>query len=109
LLGALLLLAAVIMVVDPQWSFTQLWQIDAFRRINWDVVWPWALVVAGGALLVLAAVERSAGTAIPGAFLVVTGAVFVLGVSWDVVWPLVLVAVGAIVLASLVLRRTTTV
>ncbi len=47
--GVLLLIVSLIFAVDPNWSFTRDWQI--FRDVNWNAIWPFALIVAGILLL----------------------------------------------------------
>lgn len=94
--GAILILLSIIFIIDPTWSFTRGLNFDIpfLRGINWDRIWPWALIVVGAALLYQAFRSRVVGTGVVGAALVVVGLVFVLNISWDVVWPLIIIALG---------------
>jgi hypothetical protein len=53
--GAALVLLSAIFVFDPTWSFTRGWTLfnnfRLFSDINWDVVWPFALIVLGAWVL----------------------------------------------------------
>lgn len=56
LFGILLLIVSLVFAIDPTWSFTRDWQI--FRGVNWNAIWPFALIVAGLLLLLPAFFRR---------------------------------------------------
>lgn len=102
--GLVLLVLTTLFIVDPTWSFTRNWQIDNvfpfLRDINWNLVWPWFLIVPGAGIVLVAVRERSIEKSIPGIAMIIVGAVFIFNISWDLVWPLAIVALGV----SLLLR-----
>lgn len=95
IVGGLVLLAlTLIFIADPTWSFTRNWRVSFLDGIDWDLIWPWFLIVPGAGVILVAARDRSIEKSIPGIAMVVVGLVFVFNISWDLVWPLAIVAVG---------------
>lgn len=56
-LGVVLLLLSLIFIADPTWSFTRDWNL--FRGVNWDAIWPIAIILVGLALLIPTVFRRS--------------------------------------------------
>ena len=108
-LGLLGLAISYVMITDPTWSFIREMELDRYfpvlRRIRWDPVWQWLLVVAGAASILAAALRRTLGFGIFGALLIVVGGTFLLKLHWDAVWPWILVALGAGLLAQLFQKK----
>jgi hypothetical protein len=50
--AALLFVLSAIFIWDPTWSFTRGWRIEFLRGIDWDKIWPLAIILVGVALLV---------------------------------------------------------
>jgi hypothetical protein len=50
-LSFFLLLISAILYFDPTWSFTRNWDFVLFRDVNWNLVWPVAIIVVGLLLL----------------------------------------------------------
>jgi hypothetical protein len=109
LLGLLGIAVSIIMVKDPTWSFTRAWDLDEYfpflRKISWDPVWQWMLVILGMVSLCVAILQRVVGIGVFGALLIVIGGTFLLDLPWDSVWPLVVVALGAGLLFQLIRKK----
>ena len=90
--GVLLLLLTVIFIFDPTWTFLNFGQV--FPNVNWDKVWPFALIVPGVVGLVLGGVRRSAGLLTFGVLLTVLGGIFFFNINWNYAWPFALIIAG---------------
>lgn len=102
--GAVAVILSLIFIFDPTWSFTRGWDfwrnIPLIKDVQWDKVWPLALVIPGLVILYNAWTRQSIGSALVGGLLIALGAIFILNISWNMVWPLAIVAVGAGLLFS---------
>lgn len=47
----LLFILSAIFIWDPTWSFTRGWRINFLQGVDWDKIWPVAIILLGLALL----------------------------------------------------------